>query len=104
MLVDVRQRDIANLDIVIPLVEELDVADLLDNILGEHLREGRVLDLDISFFGRHIGGCAVVPLSLLNCGLVCEERWERRFRRLEMGEILVVKLNRLTVGWLGRGS
>lgn len=34
--VDVRERDVANLDIVVvPLVEQLDVADLLGDILGE---------------------------------------------------------------------
>ena len=45
---NVRQGDVADLDIVVPLVEQLDVANLLHNILGEHLVEGGVLDLDIT--------------------------------------------------------
>jgi len=45
---NVRQGDVADLDIVVPLVEELDVANLLDNILGKHLVEGGVLDLDLA--------------------------------------------------------
>ena len=52
--VNVRQGHVADLDIVVPLVEELDIANLLDNILGEDADESRVLDLDIAAF-RHIG-------------------------------------------------
>lgn len=49
----VRERDIADLDIVIPLVEQLDVADLLDNVLGEDVRKDGGLDLDIAAV-RHV--------------------------------------------------
>jgi hypothetical protein len=49
----VSEGDVADLDIVVPLVEELDVADLLDNILGENVREDGVLDLDITAV-RHV--------------------------------------------------
>lgn len=53
----VSQGDVADLDIVVPLVEELDIANLLDNILGEHLIEGGVLDLDLAGV-RHFGCCS----------------------------------------------
>ncbi|KAK2027416.1 hypothetical protein LX32DRAFT_438387 [Colletotrichum zoysiae] len=45
---DSRQRDVPDLNIVIPLVEKLDVADLLDDILGEDIVGAHVLDLDIA--------------------------------------------------------
>lgn len=51
---NVRQRDVADLDIVVPLVEQLDVADLLDNILGEGVGNDGVLDLDFTTV-RHLG-------------------------------------------------
>lgn len=51
---NVRQRDVADLDIVVPLVEQLDVADLLDNILGEDVGHDRVFDLDFTAV-RHLG-------------------------------------------------
>lgn len=41
---NVRQGDVVNLDIVVPLVEQLDVADLLSNILGKDVGD----DLDIT--------------------------------------------------------
>lgn len=53
----VSQGDVADLDIVVPLVEELDVANLLDNVLGEHLVEGGVLDLDLAGV-RHVCCCS----------------------------------------------
>lgn len=55
---NVRQRDVADLDIVVPLVEQLDVANLLDNILGEGVGNDRVLDLDFTAV-RHLGLFAV---------------------------------------------
>ena len=72
---NVRQGDVADLDImIVPLVEELDVADLLDNVLGEHLSEGRVLDLDIAAV-RHVGysSRAFRGIGGKDCGLVLRE-------------------------------
>lgn len=57
LLSHVRQRDVANLDIVVPLVEQLDVADLLDDILGKDVGDDVVLDLDIATV-RHSGCCS----------------------------------------------
>lgn len=77
---NVRQRDVANLDIVVPLVEQLDVADLLDNILGEDVRDDSVLDLDIATV-RHFGCVAVENIFSIwraDCGLV-----------LQVGEMVV---------------
>lgn len=57
LMSNVRQGDVADLDIVVPLVEQLDVANLLHNILGKHLVEGSVLDLDLTGV-RHVFCCS----------------------------------------------
>lgn len=56
---NVRQGDVADLDIVVPLVEQLDVANLLNDILGKDVVESRALNLDIAAVG-HVGCYAVV--------------------------------------------
>lgn len=51
-----RQGDIPNLDILVaPLVEELDAANLLGNVLGEDGVTLRRLDLDFAGGVRHFG-------------------------------------------------
>lgn len=55
----VRQGDVADLDIVVPLVEQLDVANLLCDVLGKDIVDSAVLDLDISGV-RHFCGLTVV--------------------------------------------
>lgn len=51
--IDVRERDVANLDLIVPLVEQLDGANLLGNILGDDV--GGDLDLHLL---RHVGCCS----------------------------------------------
>lgn len=58
----VRQRNVPNLDIVVPLVKQLNVADLLHDILGENVGDNIGLDLDIATV-RHIGLFAVDNIS-----------------------------------------
>ena len=53
----VRERDVADLDVLVaPLVEELDAADLVGNLLGEDGGAGDVLDLNFAV-GRHDCDC-----------------------------------------------
>lgn len=50
-----RQGDVADLDILVgPLVEQLDAANLLDDVLGQDLVARDGLDLDLSVV-RHAG-------------------------------------------------
>lgn len=52
----VRQRDVADLDVLVgPLVEQLDAANLGNDVLGQDLVARDGLDLDLSALGRHIG-------------------------------------------------
>lgn len=52
----VRQGDVADLDVLVgPLVEQLDAANLGDNVLGQDSVARDGLDLDISALGRHNG-------------------------------------------------
>lgn len=52
---DVREGDVADLDILVaPLVEELGLPDVLDNILGEDVVVWRLLDLNLAV--RHLCG------------------------------------------------
>lgn len=54
-VVVLRQGDVADLDILVgPLVEQLDAANLLDDILGQDLVARDGLDLDLSVV-RHAG-------------------------------------------------
>lgn len=54
-VVALRQGDVADLDILVgPLVEQLDAANLLDDVLGQDLVAGGGLDLDLSVV-RHAG-------------------------------------------------
>lgn len=58
----VRKRDVPDLDILEgPLVEELDAANLLRNLLGEDGVSGGALDFD--FAVRHDCDCAVRRLG-----------------------------------------
>lgn len=55
-IVYVRQRDVADLDVLVgPLVEQLDAANLGNNVLGQDLVARDGLNLDLSALGRHIG-------------------------------------------------
>lgn len=55
VLVALRQGDVADLNILVgPLVEELDAANLLDDVLGQDLVARDGLDLDLSVV-RHAG-------------------------------------------------
>ena len=59
-----RQGDVADLDVLIaPLVEELDAANLVGDLLGKNLVAGG-LNLDFDFCVRHIGDDLTVVLSL----------------------------------------
>lgn len=54
-VVVLRQGDVADLDILVgPLVEQLDAANLLDDVLGQDLVARDGLDLDLSVV-RHAG-------------------------------------------------
>lgn len=62
-----RQGDVADLDILVgPLVEQLDAANLADDVLGQNLVARDGLDLDLSVvrhagqFDRRAGGVSVV--------------------------------------------
>lgn len=58
-----RQRDVADLDVLIaPLVEQLDAANLVGDLLGKNL-VARGLNLDFDFGVRHVG-------DDLTCGVV----------------------------------
>lgn len=55
VIVYIRQGDVADLDVLVgPLVEQLDAANLGNNVLGQDLVRGG-LNLDLSALGRHIG-------------------------------------------------
>ena len=59
-----RQRDVADLDVLIaPLVEQLDAANLVGDLLGKNL-VARGLNLDFDFCVRHVGDDLTVVLSL----------------------------------------
>lgn len=61
---NVRQRDVANLDIVVPLVEQLDVANLLGDVLGKDVGE----NVDITALRHFEYSSRWVPWMAADCG------------------------------------
>lgn len=99
---NVRQGDVADLDIVVPLVEQLDVADLLNNILGKDVRDDLVLDLDIATV-RHFGCCSrLFRFWRADCGLVLQVVEMVFFERVWRIACLSSRVGNFGGGWVRR--